>query len=98
MSRKDILDAAAQALRTSDPGHTLGAEALAYAVVNAILPQVTTVEELEALPQGAAVSYDGRGFPLLLRVIDGRLRNDTWFGTFEQAITELGPLTVVWQP
>lgn len=68
----------------------------ARVILDAILPQVTTVEELETLLEGATVTPDD--LPLLLTVRRGELRNDIWVGTFHQALSELGPLTVVQQP
>lgn len=78
-----------------------GSTASAVRILDAILPQVTTVAELEALPDYSAVSWSGpSGGGLLLHVVKphGALRCDSWFGSFEQAIAELGSLTVVWQP
>lgn len=70
----------------------------AQMVLDAILPRVTTVKELEALPELSALVFQGGPFSLLVRVNHGRLRGELWVGSFHQAIAELGELTVVWQP
>jgi hypothetical protein len=106
-TRADLIEAAARALfwdrypdATEDDFEysRIDYDGHARAVLDVVLPQITTVEQLEALPEGAALSFDGLGFGMLLRVSRGELRNDTWTGSFEQATAELGPLTVVWQP
>lgn len=70
----------------------------AEAVVDALLPQVSTVEELEALDDRSVLVFEAPNYNLVLRFANGRLRADSWVGSFEQAIAELGPLTVVWSP
>ena len=49
MNRVEMIEKAAQAIRVADGNHTMGAGALAEVVVDALLPQVATVEELEEL-------------------------------------------------
>jgi hypothetical protein len=83
----------------------------ALSVLDAILPQVTTVAELEALPHGSVV-LTAAGQPFVLR---SRARFDyTWIKVNEVNLTNRehkdsvrfrdfdfdadGPLTVVWQP
>jgi len=71
-------------------------------ILDAILPQVTTVEELDSLP-GKAILLStpaGEGFlPVLLLWVGGDLRYTDFGYVFEPGVREflrLGPLTVVW--
>jgi len=81
---------------------------LAKAILAAILPQVGTVEELEALPVGTTLlgsdgsawdarwtrRYDGTGYLEFRYFVN--------FAGFEiraeQLLNDIGPLTVVWRP
>lgn len=63
---------------------------MAEAVIDAVLPQITTVAQLEALPVAALLVGD-----------DGADdRRDGWLSTIEFTGREdlVFPLTVVWQP
>ena len=66
-------------------------------MLDAILPQVTTVEELEALPAQALLLGTNVGkFPAVFRWTNGQLYYEG--GRFENLVSVFGPLTVVWQP
>jgi hypothetical protein len=73
------------------------AKTIAESVLDAILPQVTTVEELEALPGALVVDGGNRKWEVghyYLTSIDKRqdlLRH-------YEAVEVLAPLTIVWQP
>lgn len=72
----------------------------AQMVVDAILPQVTTVDELAALPEGAVV-IDGNGHAWRKVNALSRWCWGAWGYYTESSSAELvqfGPLTVVWQP
>ncbi len=70
--------------------------AQARAMLDAILPQVTTVAELEALALGSiVVSYNG--YPFERGLDDGMCLNGEYQGTVGQ-FGSFFPLTVVWQP
>lgn len=71
-------------------------------IIDAILPQVTTVEELEALPIGTAllaemmacsVAYDHGRSARLFAFTNGRHEYSA-----NRMLREFGPLTVVWTP
>lgn len=74
-----------------------GSTASAVRILDAILPQVTTVSELEALPKGVKV-LDGRGYVhqidhLWKHHMAGYVANDT-----ADLVRHLQPLVVIWQP
>lgn len=67
-------------------------------ILDVVLPQVRTVEELEALPDGALVASDRvvfrfRSLLLLLQNVHTALDHEP----ADVLIVE-GPLTIVWQP
>lgn len=104
MTREQLVGKARMAiLNRRGPGKHPGATEDAAAMVDAILPQVTTVEELEALPVGAQV-LDGAG--VVWRTWRWNDNFEMFFyssiaslGPFDVAeIATRGPLTVVWQP
>jgi hypothetical protein len=70
-------------------------------IIDAIFPQVSTVEELEALPVGAILISDG-GQPIMVapdpRAPDFRFVMGFEHFHAEAALNHLGPLTVVWWP
>lgn len=90
MNREQMVDKAAEAIRTWDDSPNISAEA----VLNAILPQVTTVEELEALPDESVI------------VEEHGLSHQKVAGLWCEAGSEMPgssrtlllPATVVWQP
>lgn len=57
-------------------------------ILDTILPQVTTVEELEAVPRGA----------VLLDCDSEPMHKISRFTLTEEAIEDTAPLTVVWTP
>jgi hypothetical protein len=74
---------------------------VAARVVDAILPQVTTVEELEALPGATKLSVDRNGCPAMRLQRGGFVIG--FSGSVEwdaETLLEFadGPLTVVWSP
>lgn len=93
--RDDQIAAAAAALDEALASRDLWLDGLlpdAEAIVDAVLPQVTTVDEVTALPHRTVlVSAEGEIFhwswrmPMNLRLV-------------AEGMLESGPLTVVWQP
>jgi hypothetical protein len=72
---------------------------IAADVLDAILPQVTTVEELEALPGGSLLALDGGvvyRWRSLLNVLQAVTESPYDYRAEE--ILGRGPLTVVWSP
>lgn len=68
----------------------------ARAVLDAVLPQVSTVEELEALPDRVVV-LDAEGCPFRRRGADWYWPgSDDWYSVDE--VAGCAPLTVVWRP
>ena len=69
------------------------------AILDAVLPQVTTVEELEALPCPALLlgALVGR-LPAVFRWTNGQLYYEDGSMRLTLQASEFGPLTVVWQP
>jgi hypothetical protein len=85
--------------------HNLDAWAAAEDAVDAILPQVTTVAELEALPYGAVlVAATGDAYTWLSSISvsindEGHVSWDSAETLIERAEDDAeGPMTVVWQP
>lgn len=74
--------------RDGFPGKVV-AEMLAPAVLDAILPQVTTLRELEVLPGDSVVMW-GNG--------DTNRLFDLPFQTYLEAVEQGEVITVVWQP
>jgi hypothetical protein len=68
----------------------------AAAVLDAVLPQVSTVEELEALPAGAKV-LDTAG-DVYWKLSTGRFRDLRGNDDGAEHVTFFAPLTVVWTP
>lgn len=102
MNREQLIEKAASAIRKHLPTvRPIVLTAMGTTIVDAVLPQITTVEELEALPSGAKV-LDASGE--VWRVV--RWPYQTLFystvatlGVHEAAeIVARGPLTIVWQP
>jgi hypothetical protein len=74
---------------------TGGSYQVAEAILDAILPQITTVEELDTLPnETVLVGADGYAF----RLEDGVLFAEDGAWHPPNALRESGPLTVVWRP
>lgn len=97
MNRVELISRVAGALGGSPFGATYFDDA--ERVLDAILPQVTTVEELEALPhttfvQGADNSLweKGKDDWLCAQGSDG------WDRVPDELLKDHGPLTVVWTP
>lgn len=76
-------------------------EHVAEAVLDAILPVVTTVAELEALPNRTVV-IDDRGNPWRRTDSDEMgsfcWTSFVWGAALSHSLAERGPLTVVWRP
>lgn len=93
MNRSEMVEKAARLLADYDglstPDET--DDARARIVLNAILPQVTTVAELEALPH-LSVVLDSEGEPWT-RWLNGWTKDAT-----SEQLSHVGPLTVVWTP
>jgi hypothetical protein len=100
MKRDDLVEKVWQSITS----HSLDDWAAAEDAVDAILPQVTTVEELEALPNGSKfIDADGNfwrsswphrsisAWPYL------RTDRDEYDWGAARVLAD-GPLTVVWQP
>lgn len=106
MNRREALDEICRALRdygsaaeeSAEKGATIYEADWAAALLNELLPQVTTVEELEALPKGAKLlGADGSTWMQHLEA----WRSDTYSIRRSSTLLELkkaNPLTVVWQP
>lgn len=112
MSRDEMVEKATQVINNSAcvrrgelghpdaDGRALCSRCNATAVLDAILPQVTTVEELEPLPAGALLKgADGDVWKA------GRSRFDCLSEDWSRGLSRAGqviqrsaPLTVVWQP
>jgi hypothetical protein len=101
MSREELVERVVAVMLTpyieqDRTPHDLDYE-VANKILDAILPQVRTEEELEALPDGAIVttpwqSYRWRAtLRLLLGAVDG-------FDHEPSGVLTDGPLTVVWRP
>lgn len=100
MNREQMVERAADAIRAAGDFGPFApndyARAEAAAVLDAVLPQVTTVDELEALPaetigltgHGEVWTTDGEGHWTEFSAGDG------WWHVSNVAL----PLTVVWQP
>lgn len=83
-----MVEKAALVLDAAYPGEYVATEA-ARAVLDAILPQVTTVAELEALPSGSLL-VTPNGEPV--RHLYAHWQTErAWLETY-------GTLTLVWQP
>lgn len=94
------LDEITRALR--DP-RDVPADELSRRILDAILPQVETVEELEALPIGTSLlRTDETGAGLYDWCTDGRSgKPRLWTGQYPipaSALADYLPLTVVWSP
>jgi hypothetical protein len=118
MNRQQMIEKASEAIRDNvrllvlASGTTLEqyerqipgiVRALAAQAVSAILPQVTTVEELEALRVGALLvgkHPDVSGQQIAIARGSDRYRYTNGRHEFSSArvAKESGPLTVVWQP
>lgn len=97
MMRADMVTKAADAIldRTQVPTSITD---VARVVLDAILPQVTTVEELEALPEGALLANPGGVFSWRARLKLLRGVSD-WLDYEPADVFKVeGPLTVVWTP
>lgn len=102
MNREQMVEKAAGALTEHLGGHFLtwdeGSVNLAEVLVDALLPQVNSVEELVALPAGSLLVAQSNSVftwrcPILL------LQGMTTGYDYEPAdILANGPMTVVWQP
>jgi hypothetical protein len=101
MSREELIERVVTVMLTpyieeDRTPHDLDYE-LAQQILDAILPQITTVDELEALPDGAMVAaprqvYRWRArLGLLYGVVDG-------FDYEPSGVLTDGPLTVAWRP
>lgn len=110
MNREQMIEAAAVAVAYARRGVTARVnetDRLAgEAVINAILPQVTTVEELEALPYDAkVVDKSGEVWARYYLATSGQ-RPLRWrssrgaYGQTSSRLVAMGlvPLTVVWRP
>ena len=107
MNRDKLVEQAAQALSDWDADLVMGAEDnplhdendldAVRAVLNTVLPQVTTVAELEALPLGSiVVSHNGYPFE---RSFDNEMSVGGEFkGSVTDIVNTFAPLTVVWTP
>ena len=89
MKRAELVEKAAKVLAEIPPSLRSGPYADAAAVVDVLLPQVTTVEELEALPNGTVLVGES-GFPYWLTAGDDL--------TARTLLLHNGPLTVVYVP
>ena len=104
VNREQMIEKARLAiLNRRGPGKHPGATKDAAAVVDALLPQVTTVEELEALPNGTSLlRTDETGAGLYDWCTGGRGGlPKLWMDQYSipaSSLAEYLPLTVVWQP
>lgn len=98
MNREQMIDIAADII-TNPPFGTTEREDAA-AVLDAILPQVATVEELAELPCPALLlgQPDGYRPPSLMRWKPTGLEYEDGTHPDPQWVLAAGPLTVVWQP
>jgi hypothetical protein len=92
MDREQMVDTVARLLNGPDHADRAVARLLASKIVGAILPQVTTVEELEAL-----------ALPLGSMLVDDSGSGILHWGHYPRPVLERhiethGPLTVVWRP
>lgn len=99
MNREQMVEKAAEAIsQTYEPGGPTTAEdkSAARAVLDSVLPQVTTVAELEALPWGS-VLLSQYGVAYIWYADENRFRVGNYRFTPFDALAD-GSLTVVWQP
>jgi hypothetical protein len=108
-TRADMIETAARALwgdyDTAIPAVQRECKRVATVVLDAVLPQITTVEQLDALPEGTLGIADGTVFRADTPDDASRLRvwtvmdPDTQQWTTSELLLKVdGPLTVVWQP
>lgn len=95
MNREQMVSAAAEVMWDNNP-EEVDTMTTARLVLDAVLPQVSTVAELEALPVGAlVVASDGESW---------KLESGEWWehsrlvAASASYLATLTPLTVVWQP
>lgn len=95
--RDELIERTADVLSGQPIGHgyyqsSIGrgeAQEIAVSVVDAVLPQIHTVEELDALrsrESGKTLLIDREGCPYLLKSVSNGV------------VELIGPLTIVWQP
>ena len=97
MNRDELVAAAASAIGLHIPTvRPVVLNAMGATVLDAILPQVTTVEELEALPAGSIV-IDNEDEPQT-KLSDGWWRAPLGGDLDADQLSNYGPLTVVWTP
>lgn len=98
MNREQMIEKAAEAIADYYDHPAESYEDDARRVVDALLPQVTTVEELEALPPRTVV-VGVRG----VTWVRGDRDHFPWVGTLwgsasSHSVIESAPLLVAWQP
>lgn len=104
MNREQMIKRGGNALSRFGVSHYPNALNMAQVVIDAILPQVTTVAELEALPDHTAIANSGDlwqiGYSLLVGRMVRNIAGSQSFSTagFAAFMESNAPLTVVWAP
>lgn len=107
-SRQRLIQRAAEVIRSEhilDRGILTEIDQLGAAVVDALLPQITDPEQLEALPFGT-ILLSPNGYAIqVYNVTQGthsqrgyRFHSGGWQASAKSVMLQYGPLTVVWQP